>query len=354
MTKDLPAPLVPAEVSMSGNEWFPLYHHQLRKSRWWRSASDFARSRNVDLWCASFGEMPAGSLPDDDLELADAAGFGRDVAAFRSHKAELMAPWTLCSDGRWYHPTVCAVALDVWERTGERRRNGRSRMAAYRARIKAQTEAHAEKRPSDETPQIDAPQVTPPDVTRHTTAGDASHPPYVTRQGALQTDRQEKNTGASASRSAPGLAEPWKADGEFMAVWDGATQLMRRRAKSARVAWGEWVKVCRTTDPADILAGLRGYLREDPDVGRTGGPGLHLWLRNRGFEQYVSRGDAGAEWTAEQWAAALAMWRETGRWSDSLGPEPGEHGCKAPPAVLARCGVGVAQQPPAPPPAPVW
>lgn len=338
MAQDLPAPPVPAEVSMCGNEWFPLYYQRLRRSRWWRSASDFARSRNVDLWCASFDETPAGSLPDDDIELADAAGFGRDLAAFQAHKAELMAPWTRCADGRWYHPTMCAVALDVWERMDERRRKGRSRMAAHRSRIKSQTTSHegasegasvqvGERPPSGDASHMGASRVTPPDVTRH---------------GARQTDRQTIHTGASASRPAPGRGEPWKADGAFQAVWDAATPAMRRRAKSMRVAWGEWVKASKTTDPADILAGLRGYLREDPDVGRTGGPGLHRWLRDRAFEQYAARADAGAGWTDEQWGAAVAMWREAGRWGESLGPEPGKPGCRAPAAVLARHSVGVA------------
>src|ERR1700761_8931550 len=113
---DLPSPLVPAGCDMSGNDWFPLYFRRLRSSKWWRRASDLARARNVMLWGEAYQSVPAGSLPDDDDELAEAAGFGFDVDAFIAAKSEIMAPWVLCSDGRWYHPVVCEAALDAWER----------------------------------------------------------------------------------------------------------------------------------------------------------------------------------------------------------------------------------------------
>ena len=114
----LPAPLVPAEVTMTGDDWFPLYFDRLRKSKWWRRASDMARARNVMLWGEAYKSVPAGSLPDDDDELAEAAGFGMDVEAFLAVKAEVMAPWTMCDDGRWYHPTVCEAVMESWERRG--------------------------------------------------------------------------------------------------------------------------------------------------------------------------------------------------------------------------------------------
>lgn len=129
----LPAPPVPAECVMSGNDWFPLHFKRLRKSRWWRRASDLARARNVMLWGEAFEATPAGSLADDDDELADAAGFGMDgIEAFIAAKAEIMAPWTLCSDGRWYHPTLVEVVLDTWERTSEKRKLAAAKKRAQR------------------------------------------------------------------------------------------------------------------------------------------------------------------------------------------------------------------------------
>lgn len=129
-----PAPLVPPDVSMGNNDWFPLHFRRMRKSRWWRLASDVARSRSVDLWGYAYEETPAGSLPDDDIDLAEFAGFGRDLDAWGAVKAEVMAAWTLCSDGRWYHPTLCEFVLETWEKGAIRRQKEKDRKADYRAR----------------------------------------------------------------------------------------------------------------------------------------------------------------------------------------------------------------------------
>lgn len=122
---------------MRGNDWFPLHFDRLRKSKWWRRASDTARARNVMLWGEAYKAQPAGSLPDDDDELAEAAGYGMDVDAFLAVKAEILSPWTLCSDGRWYHPTLCEVVLDAWERLSERRRREAEKKRDQRVRTRA-------------------------------------------------------------------------------------------------------------------------------------------------------------------------------------------------------------------------
>lgn len=139
VTTDLtrPEPLVPAGVSMGNNDWFPLHFRRMRKSRWWRVSSDIARSRSIDLWGYAYEETPAGSLADDDVELADFAGFGRDVRAWLEHKEEILAAWILCSDGRYYHPTLCEVILEAWEKGSVKRKTEAERKAEYRARVRA-------------------------------------------------------------------------------------------------------------------------------------------------------------------------------------------------------------------------
>lgn len=136
MALDLPKPPVPPECDLSGNDWFALHFKRLRKSRWWRRASDLARARNVMLWGAAYESIPAGSLPDDDDELAEAAGFGMDADAFIRVKAEIMAPWTLCSDGRWYHPTLVEVVIETWARTSERRKKDAGKKRDQRAKAR--------------------------------------------------------------------------------------------------------------------------------------------------------------------------------------------------------------------------
>jgi hypothetical protein len=324
-----PAPLVPESVNLAGNEWFPLYFDRLRKSRWWRRASDLARARNIMLWGAAYASVPAGSLPDDDDELADAAGFGFDAEAFIAVKAEVLAPWVLCSDGRWYHPTVCEQALEAWGRVSERRQQGKARQAAYRQRVRQLTEAA----PSGS-------RVTPPEVTRHTREQDR------TGQDIEQETVASALPLATVGGSQKGLSndrEPWKAEPAFLAVWNGATPQMQRRAKSRGKAWAEWVKVRHLAEPGAILAALRAYRAGDPDVARTGGPGLHIWLRDRTFETWATGADDPATgWTAERWAIALELWKaDPAKWGETMGPPPGQPGCRVPQSILAAAGLGL-------------
>lgn len=166
----LPAPLVPAGVCLTGCDWFQFHYQRLPKSKWWRRASDMARARNVMLWCAAFGQSIAGSLPDDDDDLAEAAGFGMDTVAFAALKAEIMAPWTLCSDGRWYHPTLAEVVLETWEKQSTKRKADAERKRRSRDRVRG----------------------APEEVTRDIESAAERDEKPVTREIATQTERTEK------------------------------------------------------------------------------------------------------------------------------------------------------------------
>lgn len=133
-----PAPLLPADVDLRSYDWFPFFHKRLRQSAFWKRASDAACRISVDFWSEAYEQVPAGSLPDDDHLLSDWAGFGRrDLTGWQAVKAEVMSAWTLCSDGRWYHPTLCDVAakawseklVHLWERECERLRKANARRA---------------------------------------------------------------------------------------------------------------------------------------------------------------------------------------------------------------------------------
>lgn len=116
-------PLTPPDCDLRDQPWFPLYVDKLAGSRWWRKASHVARSINVDLWLAAWSEIPAASLPDDDVELALLAGFGRGAGAVEEWKKvrdEVLEPWRRTSGGRLYHPTLSEVANEAWQRKLER------------------------------------------------------------------------------------------------------------------------------------------------------------------------------------------------------------------------------------------
>lgn len=75
----------------------------------------------VLLWCASWHQLPAASLPDDDRILAQLAGFGRVVKEWMKVKPGSLRGWVLCSDGRLYHPVVAEKAREAWQGKIEQR-----------------------------------------------------------------------------------------------------------------------------------------------------------------------------------------------------------------------------------------
>lgn len=134
MTNQLPEPLTPADCDLRAMPWFPLRHKDLLESDWWKGASDVARSRSVNLWAKAYQKVPAASLKASEIDLAEDAGFGRDMDAWARHRDEIMAPWVLCSDGRYYHPTLADVALETWAKGEAKRKFDRERKARQRSK----------------------------------------------------------------------------------------------------------------------------------------------------------------------------------------------------------------------------
>lgn len=128
---DRPEPLIAANIDLRGMDFMPLKGDALFKSTTWVKASPEARCAALRLWWHSFArEVPAGSLPDDDILLSDYAGYGGVMRAWRRIKDQAMRGWLLCSDGRWYHKVVCDLAVEAWKgrvRNREKQRKFRER-----------------------------------------------------------------------------------------------------------------------------------------------------------------------------------------------------------------------------------
>lgn len=250
---------------MAGNDWFPFYFDRLRKSKWWRRASDIARSRNVMMWGEAYKQTPAGSLPDDDDELAEAAGYGMDVDAFLAVKAEIMAPWVLCSDGRWYHPTVCEVVLDGWAKTSERRRKDAERKARQRAQVRGVTpEAPAVTRDSEE-------------VTRDN--------PSVPPENGTQTQQTGQDSEEAIASLSPSDDEKPEYPDEFEICWKAYPHVKGRSSKSK--SFGYWRRVSaarRSLLPSAIVR----YAREGREPKEEcGAPAMDRWLRDQRFLDWL-------------------------------------------------------------------
>jgi hypothetical protein len=110
----LPDPFTPPECDLKDFEFMPLDVRRLRDS-------SFAMTENPEefraallLWCAAWHQVPAGSLPSDDRELANLAGFGRFVSEWAKVKDGALRGFVLCADGRLYHRVVSEKALESW------------------------------------------------------------------------------------------------------------------------------------------------------------------------------------------------------------------------------------------------
>lgn len=115
MSSTLPPPPISADVDLRDFQYMELDVRVLRDSRFAAQVSGDAFRAGVLLWCAAWHQVPAGSLPNDDIELASLAGYGRFFKEWRKVRDEALTQFTLCSDGRLYHGTVCEKAGQAWE-----------------------------------------------------------------------------------------------------------------------------------------------------------------------------------------------------------------------------------------------
>ncbi len=106
MTRKLQPPPVPAHAKLHDYDFTPIYRYRLFGSRFHASASDAEWRAGVTLWLKSWDQVPAGSLPDDDVALARLAELGKDVATWRKIRPVALKGWKKHSDKLLYHPVV--------------------------------------------------------------------------------------------------------------------------------------------------------------------------------------------------------------------------------------------------------
>lgn len=145
-----PYPLVPPEVDLRDFGFMPLDVATLMSSSLWVKAKKDPRVGHaaVSLWCRSWHEVPAASLPNDDELLADFAGC--DEVEFARIKERVLANFVLCTDGRLYHEHVAKKALEAWDAKLARLERTRAATAAREAkRLAAEADAHKPRRRRD-------------------------------------------------------------------------------------------------------------------------------------------------------------------------------------------------------------
>lgn len=85
---------------------------------------------SVALWCKSWNQVPAASIPSDERVLARLVGVS--LAEWKTIAEMVLKDWVLCDDGRLYHGVVAEKALEAWiERIGHRKRSAQGNAKRY-------------------------------------------------------------------------------------------------------------------------------------------------------------------------------------------------------------------------------
>jgi hypothetical protein len=127
-----PAPLIAKEIYLGDKpKSMPLYTDRFARSLFMRVANNEQLGAAFRLWLLAWGEKPAGSLPNNDRWLSDAAKIDRQ--RWSSQAEVVLHGFVACNDGRLYHPVICEIAKKRFEQL-----QGRQRGAALsRGRQKA-------------------------------------------------------------------------------------------------------------------------------------------------------------------------------------------------------------------------
>ena len=115
--------------TLASNEWIEFHIHKFLTSRFKAYClrdGEVGRARMgtaLILWAECYRQDPAGSLPDDDVELAQLAGYGADVAAWAAVRGAVLHGWMTClcedeAEGqhRLGHPLIAEIAARSYRR----------------------------------------------------------------------------------------------------------------------------------------------------------------------------------------------------------------------------------------------
>jgi hypothetical protein len=113
---DLPEPLVTIEVDLRDFSFLPIDITRLFDSEFHARANDAEWRAGITLWLKSFHQVPAASLPDDDVLLTRLSEHGRDIDSWKAVRKMALWGWVKCSDGRLYHPVVAEKAMEAYKK----------------------------------------------------------------------------------------------------------------------------------------------------------------------------------------------------------------------------------------------
>lgn len=102
---------VPSDCDLRGLPWMPIDTVRLLDSDLFALATGEEFKAAVALWCKAWQQVPASSLPDNEVILAKLSGAG---ARWKKVRDQALRGFVKCTDGRLYHPVIAEKALEAW------------------------------------------------------------------------------------------------------------------------------------------------------------------------------------------------------------------------------------------------
>ncbi|MHB1267830.1 MAG: hypothetical protein ACYCY2_09560, partial [Acidithiobacillus ferriphilus] len=143
-TSDL-EPLTPPDTDIRAVPWFKLDMLKLGHSEFLQIANNEELGAAVKLWMFAIHQVPAGSLPNNEVVLAQAAGYDHRKKAWQRVRGMALYGWALCSDGRLYHQTVAMTVLDILQSLQGRQSGGDDAMERLREQNRRRQQRFKEK-----------------------------------------------------------------------------------------------------------------------------------------------------------------------------------------------------------------
>jgi hypothetical protein len=294
---EFPDPLTSADCDLRTYEWMPLDVNRLLTSETWILGTAEECKAAVTLWCESWRQVPAASVPDNDRILAHLSRAG---AAWKKVKDAVMKSWIKCSDGRFYHPVVAEKARESFDlRNKQRERTEAARLAKEAKRLEKLSGGNAP--PTTENATEDFTQPATISVTEKVTASN--------RTDQNRPDLTLKKERAETSSPAPASPPPFDPPDARTQFWTEGLALIRgltgRPDAPSRAFLGKILKLL--ADDCDL--GLQ-ILRGAADL-RPGGP--EAWIV-ASCEARMARRSTGISARKEKILRAGGLWPdETGR-----------------------------------------
>lgn len=181
-----PKTLVPTDCDLRDFPFMPVDIMRLFNSEFHALANDAEWRAGMTLWLKSYHQVPAASIPDDDVLLARLAEFGRDVKSWKEVREMALRGWIKCDDGRLYHPVVAEKVLEAWiQKIQQRWRSAKGNAKKYKLSLDEKPFIDALNEASDKLKTISPSSKYIKDYLINATSKDDSDAPGSIQQGDL-------------------------------------------------------------------------------------------------------------------------------------------------------------------------